>query len=171
MARYTVVPDRSRIWIDARSSLHPIHVEATGLEGFLDADVDAGGWLDLAAGCSGRLEVPVDALRSGNALVDRETARRLASRRYPLIVAQLERLEATSQDGCYGAAGSITLRDRTRRYAGRLQILAEPDGTLLVTGAHPFDVRDLDLQPPRMLMLEMQPDVAVRVEIRAAAVG
>jgi hypothetical protein len=40
MARYTIIPERSRVWIDARSSVHPIHSTADGLEGFVDLDAD-----------------------------------------------------------------------------------------------------------------------------------
>lgn len=167
MPRYAVVPDRSHIWIDARSSLHPIHVEAAGLEGFLDVDVAPDGSLDLTDGCSGHLEVPVDALRSGIAIVDREAERRLESRRYPRILARLERLVAGPQDGRYGATGSITVRDRTQRYSGELSVVIEDAGTLRVTGERTFDIRTLGLEPPRLLLLKMQPEVAVRVNVLA----
>lgn len=167
MTRYTVVPDSSHIWIDARSSLHPIHVEATGLEGFLDVDVAPDGSLDLAPGCHGHLEVPVDALRSGIAVVDREAERRLESRRHPKILARLERLVAGPQDGRYAATGSITVRDRTQQYSGELSLVIEDHGTLLVTGERTFDIRTLGLEPPRLLLLKMDPEVAVRVSILA----
>ncbi len=38
MTRYHIVPERSRVWIDARSNLHPIHSTTDGLEGFIDLD-------------------------------------------------------------------------------------------------------------------------------------
>lgn len=169
MPRYAVVPDSSHVWIDARTSLHPIHVEATGLDGFLDVDVAPDGSLDLTAGCCGHLEVPVDALRSGIAVVDRETERRLESRRHPRILARLERLVAGPQEGRYGATGTITVRDRTQQYSGELSLVVEDDATLVVTGERTFDIRTLGLEPPRLLLLTMQPEVAVRVTIRAVA--
>ena len=36
VTRYRILPTRSRVWIDARSNLHPIHTEAGGLEGWLE---------------------------------------------------------------------------------------------------------------------------------------
>ena len=38
MALYTIIPERSRVWIDARSSVHPIHSTTDGLEGFVDLE-------------------------------------------------------------------------------------------------------------------------------------
>jgi hypothetical protein len=40
VARYTIIPERSRVWIDARSSVHPIHSTTDGLEGFVDLHAD-----------------------------------------------------------------------------------------------------------------------------------
>lgn len=151
--------------------MHPIKVQATGLRGYLDAAVDAGGRLDVTAGCSGRLEVPVGQLRSGIALVDLETERRLDAPHYPWIVAQLERLDAGRPDGSYRATGSISLRDQTRAYSGDLQITSGADGTLEVAGERGFDVRELGLEPPRLLMLKVYPDVHVRIEIEAEEVS
>ena len=31
MARYRILSSRSRVWIEARSNVHPIHTEAEGL--------------------------------------------------------------------------------------------------------------------------------------------
>ena len=36
------VPERSRVTIDATSSLHPIHSTSDGVEGYLDLDVSPG---------------------------------------------------------------------------------------------------------------------------------
>ena len=43
MTRYALDPDRSRVWIEARSSLHPIHSETAGLQGWFEADLLGGG--------------------------------------------------------------------------------------------------------------------------------
>ena len=45
MARYRIVPERSRLWIDARSSLHPIQAVTDGLEGYIEMDADGDGEL------------------------------------------------------------------------------------------------------------------------------
>ena len=42
MTRFRILPTRSRVWIEARSNLHPIHTEAGGLEGWLEVQIDDG---------------------------------------------------------------------------------------------------------------------------------
>ena len=39
MAHFRVLPDRSKVWIHARSSLHPIDSSTDGLEGTLDLEL------------------------------------------------------------------------------------------------------------------------------------
>jgi hypothetical protein len=41
------------------------------------------------------------------------------------------------------------------------------DGTVRATGHSTFDVRDFGLEPPRILMFRVEPEVRVRVEIIA----
>ncbi len=53
MARYRIVPERSKVFIDARSSLHPIDTAPTGLEGLLDLEVQGGGRVDLDGAADG----------------------------------------------------------------------------------------------------------------------
>ena len=36
-----------------------------------------------------------------------------------------------------------------------------------MTGESTFDIRDFGMEPPRILLLKVQPDVHVRVEIHA----
>jgi hypothetical protein len=67
VAHYRIDPSRSRVYIDGRSSLHPIHTETDGLQGWLEMDV-RDGRLDVAESPRGHVEFPVDKLRSGNVL-------------------------------------------------------------------------------------------------------
>jgi hypothetical protein len=41
------------------------------------------------------------------------------------------------------------------------------DQTIKLTGGATFDIRDFGMEPPRILLLKVQPDVDVRVEIVA----
>ena len=91
MHRYRIVPPRSRVWIDARSNVHPIHTEADGLEGWVELDIDDG-TVNVDQTPRGHLEYPVENLKSGNALEDRELRRRIDTRRYPTITGELKYL-------------------------------------------------------------------------------
>ena len=85
MTRFVIDPARSQVSIDAQSSLHPIHSQTTGLQGWFEADLLGGGRLNPAVPPRGELELPVDQLSSGNPLYDREMRRRIDARRYRTI--------------------------------------------------------------------------------------
>ena len=167
MARYRIVPDRSRVFIDARSSLHPIHSETDGLDGWLELEVEPAGRVDLTAPPSGHLELPVSRLSSGNALEDRELRRRIDARRYPTISGDLATMQPVDGDGSYLVGGDLTFRGVTRRYEDRMQLQVLDGGAVRLSGHATFDVRDFGMEPPRLLMLKVEPDVAVRVDIVA----
>ena len=84
MARYRIVPERSRLEAEARSSLHPIRVETTGLEGHFEADI-SGDRIDPATLRDGAVAIDAERLKTGNGLYDRELERRLEMRKYPRI--------------------------------------------------------------------------------------
>jgi polyisoprenoid-binding protein YceI len=171
MARYRIVPERSRVWIDARSNVHPIHSETDGLGGWLDLAVPEDGRVDPTASAAGHLELPVERLRSGNPLQDRELRRRIDARRFPGITGDLAVMEETDVDGRYLVSGDLTFRGVTRRHRDQMALERIDERTLRLSGQSTFDIRDFGKQPPRILMLKVEPVVAVRVEITAEQEG
>ena len=165
MSRYRILPTRSRVWIDARSNVHPIHTEAEGLEGWLDLDI-TDGVLNVDQEMRGHLEFPVENLQSGNAFEDRELRRRIDSRRYPTIAGDLTAMKQASEPAQYVVNGDLTFRGVTRSYEDAMT-LDVVDGTVTLAGESVFDIRDFGMEPPRILMLKVQPEVSVRVEIVA----
>ncbi|MGH9115206.1 MAG: hypothetical protein ACRDWW_05185, partial [Acidimicrobiales bacterium] len=85
MARYRIVPERSRVWIDARSSVHPIHSSTDGLDGHVELELDEHGRVDASVKAAARVSLPVARLSSGNALEDRELRKRIDAKRFPVI--------------------------------------------------------------------------------------
>ncbi len=167
MAHYRIVPGRSRVWIEARSTLHPIHTETDGLEGWLDMEVHHGGRVDLGAAPSAHLELPVAQLSSGNPLEDRELRRRIDARRYPTIAGDLTLMQPTGEEGRYRVEGDLTFKGVTRRYEDEMTLEAMDGQLVILAGEKTFDVRDFGLEPPRILMLKVEPDVRVKVAIVA----
>ncbi len=163
--RYLVDPSRSRVWIDARSSLHPIHSESDGLEGWVDADVAA---REVTAG---QVSLPVDRLSSGNPLYDREMRRRIDARRYSSIEGRLLSMEATGEEGRYDVSGEVTFRGVCRPYRDGMLVRARDERTIELEGERVFDIRDFGMEPPRILALRVYPDVTVRVSIVATSDG
>lgn len=167
MARYGIEPARSRVSIHARSSLHPIHTEADGLDGWLemtlsDGDVDS---------LSGHIEFPVEKLTSGKDLEDKELRRRIDSRRFPTISGDIETIKPTDTPGRYLVAGALTFRGVTRRYEDEVTVVVTDGSTVSVEGQSVFDIRDFGMEPPRILMLKVEPQVTVRIDVVATPVS
>lgn len=171
MARYAIIPEQSVAWIDASSSLHPIHSETDGLVGFFEAEVGRDGTVDLAAPVAGTVELPVDRLSSGNPLYDREMRRRVDHRRYPVISGVLSTMEESGAHGRYLVSGEVQFKGCTRSAMDEMTLTAPTGATVCLEGAHVFDVREFGMEPPRIMMLKVHPEVTVRVRIVAQREG
>jgi hypothetical protein len=167
VARYRIVPDRSTAAIAARSTLHPINSKTDGLEGYVELEMGPDGGVDLAATTAGKVSLPVNRLSSGNGMEDREMQRRIDARRFPTIDGVLGHLERTGTDGTYLVSGDITLRGVSRRHQDQMTIHALDDRTVALAGQSRFDVREFGIEPPRLLMLKVDPEVDVQVDIVA----
>ena len=154
------------MWIEARSNVHPIRTEAIGLEGWLDLDV-ANGAVNVDQPLGGHLEFPVENLKSGNALEDRELRRRIDVRRYPTIVGDLKSMKQTDDQSRYIVGGDLTFRGTSRSYEDEMSVDLLDDHTVTMSGESVFDIRDFGMDPPRILLLKVQPEVSVRVEVVA----
>jgi polyisoprenoid-binding protein YceI len=166
VGRYRIDPARSKVAIDARSSLHPIHSETAGLEGWVEIDVDGSGQVDLAVAPSAHLELPVEKLRSGNAMEDRELQRRIDARRFPTINGDLTGMDRTGHDDRYRVRGDVTFKGVSRPSEDEMTFLVDGD-SIRLQGASVFDIRDFGMEPPRILLLKVAPDVTVTVDIVA----
>ncbi|HSV67695.1 MAG TPA: YceI family protein [Mycobacteriales bacterium] len=166
MATYQIVPGRSTVSIEASSSVHPIHGEASGLVGTIEADI-VDGQVQLASPPVMRLELPVDVLKSGNPLYDKELQRRIESRRYPKISGSAKSISPEDGKGRYHVTGDLTFHGVTRSVEGDIEV--EPSGgdALKLSGEQTFDIRQFGIEPPKILMLRVYPDVKVRVNIVA----
>jgi polyisoprenoid-binding protein YceI len=159
VTRYSIEPASSQVWISGSSSVHPIHATATGLEGWVDATER-----ELA----GEVRIDVDRLKSGNGLVDRETRRRIDAARFPQIVGIVTSAEPRD-GGRFAVAGTVAFRGVECEVEGQLDI-ALRDGLLVIEGEQTFDVRDWGLEPPRLALLKVHPEVDVRIHVEAHGV-
>ncbi|MFC0081863.1 YceI family protein [Aciditerrimonas ferrireducens] len=167
MTRYTFDPSRSTLTMAARSSVHPIEVQSSDLGGDLELELDREGRLVPGAPVAGTLEVPVGALATGNPLYDRELRRRLDPRRYPSIEARLEGVAPDDQPGRYRVRGTVAFRGASHVAEDLMTLQVEEDGSVVVEGAHQFDIRDFGLEPPRIAMLKVYPEVEVQARLVA----
>jgi polyisoprenoid-binding protein YceI len=165
--RYRIVPERSYVWVDARSNVHPIQSRTDGLEGFVDLTMGPEGGVDLTAAIAGKLSLSVSRLSSGNRLEDREMQKRIDAKRYPTIEGAIDKMERAGDDGSYRVRGDITFRGVLHTYEDEMTVHAVDDKTVQLAGKASFDIRDFGMEPPRVLMLRVEPEVDVRVEIVA----
>jgi polyisoprenoid-binding protein YceI len=166
MGRFRILPERSRIWVDARSSLHPIRVETTGLRGHLDA-ILVDGALSAGSSTTGSVEIEADRMKSGNSLYDYELERRLEARKYPFIRGTVREVKPLGDGQRYRVLGQLEFHGVTRPVEGEVRLRMLDDRTLEIEGERVFDLREYGLDPPRILMLKVYPDVRVRAQVVA----
>ena len=165
MTRYRILPESSSLSIEARSSLHPIHGRAEGLEGFAEVEI-RDGQFDLSVPPRARLELPVERLRSGNALQDHEMLRRIDARRYPTVTAELRGVTPGAQPGQFRLLTDLTFHGIARRFEVEVAGSVVAGGDRLgVDGVFELDVRSFEVAPPRFLGLQVHPEVKIRVQL------
>ena len=67
----------------------------------------------------------------------------------------------------WGLADRATFRGVTRSYESEMTFAQLDDQTIRLEGSSTFDIRDFGMEPPRILLLRVHPDVDVRVEVVA----
>jgi len=171
MPRYRIVPERSRFVAEARSSLHPIRVDTSGFEGTIDLEVSAERVVDLSVPPQGHIEIDTDRLKTGNGLYDRELERRLEVRRYPRLRGDVRQVRALDGANRYRVAGDVRFHGSTKTAEGDVTLRVIDERTIEIDGERDFDIRDFGLDPPKILMLRVYPEVRVRAHIVAEREG
>ena len=132
----------------------------------IECEVDDQGRPRLDQPYSAELTLPVDAIKSGNGIQDREMRRRFDVGRYPSITARVTRGEALEGDGRYRALAQLTMHGQTREISGEVQL--HVDGTAMtIDGQQVINVKDFGIDPPRLIILKVEPEVDLRVHIVA----
>ena len=162
--RYELDPERSQVWIEGSSSIHPIKATASGLHGWVELEAPADG-VGPSPKVAGEVRIAVDRLKSGNPLVDAETRRRIDAGRHPEIVGTVTGSTGLAPDRV-GLGGTIALRGEVQPVEGELAVTVE-DGLLHLRGEQRFDVRAWGLQPPKIGLLRVHPDIVVRLDVVA----
>ena len=126
-----------------------------------------GSRLNLDAPVTGRVEIEAELLKSGNALYDREFERRLEIRKYPRIRGEVRSMRALDSGARYRVQGELSLRGVTRAVEGDVTVRMAGDDTIEIEGEQVFDIRDFGLEPPKILMLRVYPEIKVHIHVVA----
>jgi YceI-like domain len=164
--RYRLVPERSVVLIEVRSTVGPLSFGALGVTGFVEA-VITDGVVRVGTQPSGRIAIDVTGLRSGNGLYDAELLRRIDARRFPTATVELCNCDQSGVSSRYNLEGALTFHGVTRTVQGTVSVEAISDRLLLISGEQAFDIRDFALPSPTVLMLRIYPDVRVQLQAEA----
>ncbi|MEA2638290.1 MAG: hypothetical protein QOE18_1347 [Chloroflexota bacterium] len=166
MAQFRVNSSQSSVKVGLRINLHPSHIEANALTGVIECEVDDQGRPRLDQPYSAELSLPVDAIKSGNSIQDREMRRRFDVGRYPTITARVTKGEALEGEGRYRAVAQLSMHGQSREISGEIQLRV--DGTTMtIDGQQVINVKDFGIDPPRLIILKVEPEVDLRVHIVA----
>jgi DNA-binding PadR family transcriptional regulator len=161
---YELVPERSVVLVEARSTMGPISFGALGLAGWVRAAF-SGGELSADFPPAGHMSFGVGALSSGNGFYDAELARRVDVKLYPTVSVDL--VGCSRVGGSYRLTGDLSFHGTTRRVQGTCDIRLTEGGRLLATGEQVFDMRDFSVRTSTVLMFRIYPDVRVRLQVEA----
>jgi DNA-binding PadR family transcriptional regulator/polyisoprenoid-binding protein YceI len=168
--RFGLVPERSVVLIEVRSTVGPISFGAMGLTGTVTVAFDDGA-IRADTPPEAHMEVAVANLRSGNGVYDAELSRRIDARRFPMATVDLHECTPIGHGTRYRLAGELTLHGVTQPAHGTVEVGLGPGRRLVVTGEQVFDIRDFDVPSPTVLMFRIYPDVRVRLHVEAEPEG
>jgi PadR family transcriptional regulator PadR len=163
--KFRVLPDRSVVLIEVRSTVGPLSFGAIGVTGSVRAAlVDGALRTDMAP--SGQVQIEMSGLSSGNSVYDAELLRRIDARRFPTATVDLRECVASGPGTRYRVKGELTFHGVTRSAEGTVSVELS-DRRLVITGEQVFDIRDFAIPSPTVLMLRIYPDVRVRLHVEA----
>jgi polyisoprenoid-binding protein YceI len=165
-ARFRVNTTLSTVDVGLRVNLHPSPVNANALSGVIECELDGKGRPRLDRPYSARLALRVDAITSGHGLQDREMRRRFDARRYPVITTRVVYGKALRGAGRYRAVAELTMHGQTREVSGDIRLRVE-GARMLIDGSQVINIKDFGIDPPRLLILKVEPEVDVDVHIVA----
>ena len=165
---FQLVPERSVVLIEVRSTVGPLSFGAVGVTGSVRAAV-VDGAISVEQSPAGHLEVDLSRLSSGNGLYDAELRRRIDARRFPMATVDLRNCIASGPGALYRVEGELTFHGVSRPAQGTVNVTVDADERLVITGEQVFDIREFAIPSPTVLMLRIYPDVRVRIHAEAAA--
>lgn len=156
--------------VDAKSSLHGIHIQSRELSGSFEIEVSATG-LDLTKPPTGQLELDAESLKTGNRLEDSQIESQLEVRKYPKVRGAVRAVTALGDGSRYRVRGDLTLHGVTKTVDGDVTLKSLDGKTVEVEGEKVIDVREFGLNPPKILMMKVYPDVKIRAKVVAVREG
>jgi polyisoprenoid-binding protein YceI len=164
---HSLIPERSAVLLDVRTSLGPVRFGADGLEGFIEAGVQDDR-IDADAPAAAHVELLVSRLTSGNSAYDGELRRQIDARRFPTAYLDLHAVMALDrQSSTFQVRGEVTLRGVAVPAEGVVVAELPEPGLLVVSGEDAVNISDFGIPPPTLFMIKIDPEVKVRLYLEA----
>jgi polyisoprenoid-binding protein YceI len=165
MTRFSVVTHRSRVEVVVKVTLQRFHLKSEQVRGAFDADVDEQGAI-RSPEMSGRMKVRSDSLKSGNRLFDRDMNKMLETRKYSEITGEILGAEPNG-DGDYAIRGRLYLHGMSEDVTGVARVIEAGPDHALFEGKMTIDFTHFNLDPPKLLVLKVIPELEVTGTIYA----
>jgi polyisoprenoid-binding protein YceI len=160
------VTRQSSVAIEGKTTTHTMHASSNALSGTLECVLDTKGRPRLDRPYKATLELPVESIKTGIGLQDREMRRRFDVKRFPNITARLRKATQVEPGVRYVAVADLSMHGTTRRFESEVR-LRIGQRRLTIDGEQVIDMRDFGIDPPRLIILTVDPEVTVRVHIVA----
>lgn len=170
-----VLDPGSQLTIEGTSNLHDWSCTTSAIQADVRAQIDERSVpvaLDFVS-----IEIPVDRIRCKNDKMNENLVRALRAEPHPRIVFRTTgslRLRAPDASGRISGPlrGDLTVAGVTKTVDVPVQAVANPDGSLHITGSKPFLMTQFGIDPPRAMlgMLKTGNRVNVRFDLIASTV-
>jgi polyisoprenoid-binding protein YceI len=164
MSRYSIVSHRSRVAVEVLSTLQRLELVSSEVTGEIDAEFREG---MLVPTVTGSLSLPSTSLSSGHWLIDRDVRSMFESRKFPAISGEVIEIKTADGTGNYWVRGNLSLHGVTREVSGRATVVEMSDHHAVFEGAMTLDYTLFNLVPPKLLMLKVEPEVAIQGRVYA----
>lgn len=163
--RFAIEPS-SRVVVTARSSVHDTETVWSSMSGHIEVDPE-----DLEAGADAEISVDMAKFDAGDWLKNRKLKKDLDVARHPTALFRLTGLSGIEDQGdktAASATGKLSWRGHEVEIeaSGSAKI---DSSSIEATARFEFDVREVGVKPPKILMLKVEEIVSVVVELRARA--
>lgn len=155
------------VTVKARSSIHDTVTRWDKVSGTVEADPGA---LD-GGGTRATFTVDMGAFDAGDWLKNRKLKKDLAADKYPTAVFELREVKDVTQNGdAFEATATGVIRYRDHEVAVEIKGTGTMSaGSIEAKGAFDINIRGFGMEPPKVLMFKMEPEVTIDVTLRARA--
>jgi len=164
VARYEIAAGASEVRLRAETSIRPVTLVATEIAGFIDVEIAPDG--SVCEDCACRVRLLVEALHSGNPVLDRRGARHFDADQHPEVSAELCSVVPYWRDAC-DATWLLSFHGVTRAVRGSVTLEHLDDATICLDGGQVIDVRNWGVRLPSLPLIRVHPDVSFAVRLIA----